>query len=239
VRLRFHTHTNYTAPGNSKPGGAVKQLQLFFDDDFFFKTDALPACPPARLQPPGPITLQEAMVRCGISKVSVSPTSTARFTSEDGRTFDGCVLVFNGQGATTEVLVFIRIWVPGPANCSFPARNTGGDTAVLLKGDLRANPNGPPIPGNPADYFHTDACTGGTGQVRLGCQIDFANIPKTESNPSGASPFPLTDLAITIQKGKYINARCVDPNATLNLKTKFTYVPVEPSDTVKKATACT
>src|SRR5262245_64641828 len=44
ARLNIHTHTNYTNPGNSNPGGATKRIQVFFDNDFRFDPSATPRC---------------------------------------------------------------------------------------------------------------------------------------------------------------------------------------------------
>ena len=51
-----------------------------------------------------------------------------------------------------------------------------------------------------------------------GKQLDVNNIIKDASHPN-ASPFPLADLNVSIQRGSYVSARCFDADRTWNLQT--------------------
>src|SRR3954451_23803594 len=93
VTLNVHTHTNYTNPGNTNPGGATERAQLFFDDDGKVDINAVPKCNPSAIQ--GNSDMAAAMAACGSSKISIDP-STAKATANGAFTIPGCVLAFNG-----------------------------------------------------------------------------------------------------------------------------------------------
>jgi hypothetical protein len=221
--INVHTHTTYTNPGNANPGGATKRAQLFFDDDFQVNTNAVPKCNPASVS--GNLTMKQAMAACGPSRVSTStaPLSTAQASANGAFFVNGCVLIFNGQGTASEVLLFTRVNVASPPNnnitCTSPSSNNQGNTSILLKGDLKANPN--PVPGlsgsQSADFLDPNNCA---GTVRRGCQLDVNNITSTAA-------LPLTDFNAYVQKSNFIQARCKDtgePSASrLDLIVKFTY----------------
>jgi hypothetical protein len=206
-KLNVHTHTNYTNPGNANPGGATERAQLYFDDDIKVNTNAVPKCAPGDVS--GNITMKAAMAACGSSLVSVSP-STAQASANGAFTINGCVLVFNGRGSASEILLFTRVQVSNPStiSCANPSSNEQGNTTVLLKGDLKANPSS--VPG---DFRDGDNCS---PPSRIGCQLDVNNI-------TAAAAFPLTDFNANVRKGGFVAARCDDTPKQLNLRTKFTY----------------
>jgi hypothetical protein len=209
-KVTVHTHTNYTNPGNSNPGGATQRAQLFFDDDFKLNTAAAPKCTPTGGD------MANAMTQCASAKIGAG---TAQATANGAFTINGCVLVFNGtpSGGFPTVVLFTRVNVTNPSTmtCGNPAGNHQGNTTVILKGQLKANPNT-----MPADY------TGGK-------QLDINNI-------TSVAAFPLTDFNVNVQKGNYISARCHDADHKLNLQTKFTYNGGTPAtQTVNANKACT
>ncbi len=69
-----------------------------------------------------------------------------------------------------------------------------------------------------------------------GKQLDVNNVIKDASHPN-ASPFPLADLNVGIQRGGYVSARCFDADRTWNLQTKFTYND-NTTQTRNSATTC-
>jgi hypothetical protein len=227
--LNVHTHTTYTNPGNANPGGATQRAQLYFDDDFRINTGAAPKCNPSSLS--GNLTMAQAMAACGSSKISSGTTSTAQATANGAFLVNGCVLVFNGQGSGSEVLLFTRVNVASPPDnnitCANPSTNTQGNTSILLKGDLKANPSS--VGG---DFTDPNNCS---GAVRKGCQLDVNNIPATAA-------LPLTDFNAYLQKGNFVQARCHDtaePSASrLDLRVKFTYNDAT-SQTKNAAADCT
>jgi hypothetical protein len=213
--INVHTHTTYTNPGNANPGGATKRAQLYFDDDFRINRNAAPKCSTSSLQ--GNLTMAQAMAACGPSRVSPgSPVSKAQASANGAFFVNGCVLIFNGQGTNAEILLFTRVNVASPPNnnitCANPSSNTQGNTSILLKGDLKANPSS-----LSADFKDANNCSGAT---RRGCQLDVNNITATAA-------LPLTDFNAYVKKNNYIQARCNDtgePKASrLDLRVKFTY----------------
>ena len=229
-QLSLHTQTSYTGSTRST------RIQLFLDDDFQFNPNSVPKCSAADLS--GSLTMMQAMQKCGppagaAKNAWLLPASSS--TSNGTAQFDfpspqrtACVLVFNGQGPASELLLFIRarVTTPGPIYCGSPTTNTDGDGTALLKGNLRANP------AIGADYTDPDNCS--APDPRRGCQIDLNMI-------DSAVPF-LTDLSFRIKRGSYVRARCVDPpagNRQWNLQAKFTYVDPASSETVPKSQGCT
>ena len=86
----------------------------------------------------------------------------------------GCVLAFNGQGSTSEVLLFIRAdfrTYPIPISCANPTPTPRATSARVLRGDLKANP------AVGSDYTDPDNCS--APDPRRGCQIDINNINNT------------------------------------------------------------
>jgi len=212
-KLGVHTHTTYTNPGNANPSGATDRAQLYFDDDFKVNTSAAPKCNSASIS--GQINMQQAMAQCGSSLVG---KGTAKAVTPNPGSFgvNGCVLIFNGQGSTSEVLLFTRVQVSNPSSisCANPASNTGGNTTVLLTGDLKANPTSLP------------------GDFTGGRQLDVNHI-------TNQAALPLTDFNVTAQKGSYVSARCHDANKQLNLRVKFGYETGPQVQTVNDTFACT
>ena len=112
-RLAFGTHTNYTG------ATATSRIQLRFDDDFQFNPNSFPKCDPADIS--GNITMQEALQACGPAAGAANNAwlwpATAAFSNGNAQFNVGpeiptaCVLVFNGLGSTSEVLLFIRMRV--------------------------------------------------------------------------------------------------------------------------------
>src|SRR6266536_5632693 len=43
-KIKVHTHTDYTSPGNVGAGGFVKRAQIYFDDDIKLNTGSAPTC---------------------------------------------------------------------------------------------------------------------------------------------------------------------------------------------------
>lgn len=230
-RLYLGTRTDYTA------ATSTTRIQLNLDDDFQFNPNSFPKCNPADIS--GDMTMQQAMQECGppagaTQNAWLYPTSLSH-SSNGTATFNlvaespvACVLVFNGLGSTSEVLLFIRIQLEGvgPIDCGSPATNTEGDTSFLVTGDLKANPA---IGG---DYTDPDGCS--TPDPRRGCQIDLNNV----SN----GPLRLTALNIAFKRGNYVRARCVDPpagNRQWNLRGTFTYASPASTQTVNRSQTCT
>jgi hypothetical protein len=229
-RLAFATHTNYTGVTET-----TNRIQLSLDDDFYFNPDSFPKCNPADIS--GNITMQEALEACGPGSPNNAwlfppaanfSNGSAQFNLlTEGPT--ACVLVFNGMGSTSEVLLFIRAKVepdPSPIDCGGPTANTDGDHTILVQGDLKANPA---IGG---DYTDPDNCS--APGPRRGCQIDLTGV----SDP----PLRLVNLNIRIRRGNYVRARCVDPpagNRQWNLSATFTYANPTATQTVNKSQTCT
>ena len=240
-----HTHPNYTNPGIGNPGGAMKRMQLNLDDDFQFNPGAFPTCDPTQFTQS--TTMAEAMAVCGPAG---APSQNAwlwpaNSTTSNGTvelvcapracgpalTVKGCVLVFNGQGSTSEVLLFIRadFTYPITISCANPKTNTQGDFSRVLRGDLKANP------AVGSDYTDPDSCS--APDPRRGCQLDINNI----NNTTAEVPFPLSDLNVGITRGNYVRARCVDPpagNRKWNLRALFTYND-NTTQTLLKTQTCT
>ena len=178
-KIAFHTHTNYTNPGNSNPGGATKRLQLNLDNDFNFSPGAAPTCTTSlsgkdMAQAMAPAACGNAMIGSGFA----SAIDTALAGSP---TIHGCVLVFNRPA--NRALLFLRMKATNPSSitCTNPSSNHQGTTTVLLPGVLVTSPLG-------GDY---------------GKQLDVNNIIRDASHPN-ASPFPLADLNVSIQRGSYV-----------------------------------
>jgi hypothetical protein len=231
-RLAFGTRTNYTDPIST-----TTRIQLHFDDDFQFNPNSFPKCDPADIS--GDMTMQEALQACGPAAGAANNAwlwpAAANFSNGQAQ-FNlasenptACVLVFNGLGSTSEVLLFIRIKVDqssGPIDCGGPTTNTDGDTSFLVQGDLKANPA---IGG---DYTDPDNCS--APDPRRGCEIDLNNV----SN----GPMRLVNQNVRIFRANYVRARCVDPpagNRQWNVRTIFTYANPAGTQTVNKSQTCT
>jgi hypothetical protein len=229
-RLAFGTHTNYTGPT-----AALSRIQLRFDDDFQFNPDSFPKCDPADIS--GNLTMQQALQACGPAAGAAKDAwlwnPNAAFSNGKAQ-FNlasefptACVLVFNGLGSTSEVLLFIRMKVDqsaGPMDCGSPTTNTDGDRSLLVRGDLTANP------AIGADYTDPDNCS--APDPRRGCQIDFMNVSD--------GPIRLVHLSVPIKRGNYVRARCVDPpagNRQWNLQAIFTHT--QRTQTVNDSQTCT
>jgi hypothetical protein len=211
-KLSIHTHTSYTNPGTGNPGGATQRGQLHFDDDLRFNTNAVPKCAPNSLDGDN-VTLQQAMAACGGSLIgkgtvkAIAPDNP-NFGGDQSFFVNGCVRVFNGQGSTSEILMFVRSQVSNPSNISCATNGTQGNFSDVLAADLTANPGSAG-----ADYVDPDSCS---APSRLGCQLDLNNIPSV-------TPLPLTDVNFAIQQGNFVAGRCDDTPAQLNMKAVFTY----------------
>jgi hypothetical protein len=230
-KLSFHTNTTYTSATR------VSRIQLQLDDDFQFNPSSFPKCNPADLS--GAATMQQAMQKCGPPAGAAKnawlwpPTAN---TSNGTALIDfpnpatpACVLVFNGQGSASELLLFLSVKVgAGSIYCGSPTTNTDGNGSALLKGDLKQNPA--TVGG---DYTDPDTCT--APDPRQGCQIDINMI-------DSSVPF-LIDLNVSIRRSSYVRARCVDPpagNRLWNLRAAFTYVdPPSSQSPVFKSQTCT
>ena len=224
-KLFVKTTTAYTNPGNANPGGATERAQLYFDDDIRVNTNAAPKCDPNDISS-ATTTLAAAQAACGSSLVG-SGTAKAIFDPPPAgpptNEVNGCVRIYNGLGAASEILLFARIQVGVPPdntiNCS--TNGSQGNVTVLLEGDLKA---AGAVPGTgDADYQDPDNCS---APVRLGCQLDVNNI-------TDHAALPLSEFNVSIQKivagtaNDFSQARCKDtgePQASrLDLRTRFTY----------------
>jgi hypothetical protein len=230
-KLSFHTNTTYTSATR------VNRIQLQLDDDFQFNPNSFPKCSPADLS--GAATMQDAMQKCGppagaaknawLWPPTANTSNGTALIDFPSPTTTACVLVFNGQGSTSELLLFLRVKVGGGSiYCGSPTTNTDGNGTALLKGDLKQNPM--TVGG---DYTDPDNCT--APDPRQGCQIDINMIE---------SSVPLLiDLNFSIRRANYVRARCVDPpagNRMWNLRAAFTYVdPPSSQSPVFKSQACT
>jgi hypothetical protein len=229
-RLAFGTHTNYTSPT-----AALSRIQLGFDDDFQFNPDSFPKCDPADIS--GNITMQQALQACGPAAGAAKNAwlwpATSSFTNGEAL-FNlaseyptACVLVFNGLGSTSEVLLFIRMKVDqssGPMDCSGPTTNIDGDQSFVVQGDLTANP------AIGADYTDPDKCS--APDPRRGCQIDLKDVSD--------GPIRLVHLSVKVKRGNYVRAWCVDPpvgNRQWNLQA--TFIHTNRTQTVNDSQTCT
>jgi hypothetical protein len=133
--LFVHTHTNYSNPGNSNPGGATQRATLNFDDDFRVKPSAVPKCTPTGGD------LAHAMAQCARARIG---KGRATATANGAFTIHGCVLAFNGKrsGGRPTVRLFTRVDVSAPSSihCGHPRRNHGGNATVILKGVIKPSP---------------------------------------------------------------------------------------------------
>lgn len=232
-RLFLGARTEYTDP----PTQRTTRIQHQLDDDFQFNPNSVPKCNPAAIS--GDMTMQEALQACGPAAGAAKnawlwPATGTNFTNGQAQFNLGtelptaCVLVFNGAGATSEILLFIRIKLEGadPIDCGAPQTNTDGHTSFLVQGDLKANP------ALGADYTDPDGCS--APDPRRGCQIDFNNV----SN----GPIRLVTLNFRIRRGNYLRARCVDPpagNRQWNLRGLFTYADPAGAQAATKSQTCT
>jgi hypothetical protein len=124
----FHTHTSYTPPGNSVPGGATKRVQLNFDNDFKFSPGAAPTCTASLsgkdMARPWLNGLRERDDR-GRFASAIDPALPG------SPTIHGCVLVFNRPA--NRALLFLREGhEPRSITCTNPSSNHQGTTTVLL-----------------------------------------------------------------------------------------------------------
>jgi hypothetical protein len=233
-RLSFGTHTNYTGASH-----VMNRIQLRLDDDFNFNPDSFPKCDPADLS--GNLTMQQALEACGPAAGAANNAwlwpANANFTNGQAQfnlaseTPTACVLVFNGTGSTSEVLLFIRMKVDqanGPMDCGGPTTNIDGDQSFVIQGDLTANPD------IGADFTDPDGCS--APDPRKGCQIDLNGVSD--------GPIRLIHLTASISRGTYVRARCVDPpagNRQWNLQAFFTRTATSgtKTQTVNDSQTCT
>jgi hypothetical protein len=115
---------------------------------------------------------------------------------------------------------------------AFNGKPSGGRPTLLLFTRLQ-------VPGsincsNPANNQN------GNGSVLLqgllkgasgdfGTQLDVDHIPQT---------LPLSDFKTTVERGRYISARCHDANRRWNLRTTFTYTNPSSTQTVSASQTC-
>lgn len=134
-RLAFDGAIHYANPGNSNAGGALREVQLYFDDDFKFDPKAVPKCSVAQIS--GNVTMSQAMAACGSSKIG---SGTVDSLGVGGGDVPVCALLFNGkaQKGRPSVLLLARAFLSTPRDCSDPAHNDGGQVSVQFIGVLRA-----------------------------------------------------------------------------------------------------
>jgi hypothetical protein len=154
------------------------RIRFNFDDHFRFA----PSSVPASCNPfdvSVNIDMAEAMARCGSAKIG---TGTVQLT-HGTETYNGCVLAFNRTPPShlPRVLLFMVVEFGSSTtiDCSNPRSNHNGNSTVLLQGILRRGETRP-------DYR---------------VQLDLNHI-------SQATPFPITDLDLRLQRGHYISAHC-------------------------------
>jgi hypothetical protein len=127
--------TQYSDPGNNKPGGAVERTQIFLDKNFKVNTGAAGKCSSSQLANKN---MKQAMAACGNALVG---TGTAQATANGLFNVNGCVLLFNGQpqAGNPTLQVFTRVQVSNPSSisCASPSQNTKGNTTILLTGVLK------------------------------------------------------------------------------------------------------
>jgi hypothetical protein len=136
--LFVHTHTNFAKPGVKASGGFVKDVKLYFDNDFKFNPGSVPTCNKSLAN----TNQKQAMALCGTALVG---KGTAQATSTSSATIPGCVLAFNGPknslGQPTLILHSRFVMSTCPAD---PTTSTGGSVDAILKGTLK--------PANKAGY---------------------------------------------------------------------------------------
>jgi hypothetical protein len=173
------------------------RIRFNFDDHFRFAPSSVPAsCNPFEISFGG---MAHAMARCGSAKTG---SGTVQFT-HGTETYNGCALAFNRTPPDhlPRVLLFIRAkFAPYSTtiDCSNPRSNRKGNSTVLLQGTLRPRATGPAYK----------------------VQLDFKHITQA------AGVNPINDLNLTLQRGRYITARCAHEDAFRGwqLRTKLTYI---------------
>jgi hypothetical protein len=128
-KLFVHTHTDYTNGGTK-----TDRAQLYFDDDLKIKTKRIPRCNKARIS--GNIDMAGAMAKCGRAKIGSGKAQANVRMPGDAK---ACVLAFNGKpsGRKPTILLFTRVQVTGPIDCTIAASNHNGNVTVLLEGVLK------------------------------------------------------------------------------------------------------
>jgi hypothetical protein len=135
AKLFTNLTTHYTNPNNAVPGGAVERDQIYLDKNWKINPKAAAKCAPNKLSGK---TMKQAMAACGKAKVG---SGTATASANGAFTIHGCVLLFNGKpkSGNPTLQVFVRVQVANPSNisCRNPARNSQGNSTVLLNGVLK------------------------------------------------------------------------------------------------------
>jgi hypothetical protein len=171
------------------------RIRFNFDDHFRFAPRSVPSCNPSNVL--GSIDMAQAMARCGSTKVGSGTMQFAHATE----TYNGCILAFNRTplDRPPRILLLMRAEVaPSPAtiDCSNPRANHNGNVTVLLQGTLRRGETRP-------DYR---------------VQLDLNHIAQ-------ATPLPITDLVLTLDRGSYVSARCATEDSVhgWQLRTRIRY----------------
>jgi hypothetical protein len=138
VGLDVQTHTNYSHPGDAAQGGKVANVQLTFDNDVVVSLAGIPSCTASFT---AGTTIAQAWNACGPGAGSANNAYMSPSTGVSGTVstappgnFGGCNLVF--KKSATQLLLFARVTLSGPADCSNPAANNSGNTTTLLTGTL-------------------------------------------------------------------------------------------------------
>jgi hypothetical protein len=126
-------------------------------------------------------------------------------------TVHACVLAFNGKPSNGKptLLLFTRAAVAPPFTIDCSNPST--------------NTNGN------TNVLLVGHYKGASGD--FGTQLDINHIDT-------ASALPLTDFKTTIKRGRYVSARCHDRNKTWNVKTKFTYLSPNGTQTIHSTQSC-
>lgn len=130
-QIFVHTHTNFAKPGNKAAGGFVKDVKLYFDNDFKFNPGSVPVCNKNLAN----TNEKQAMAACGNALVG---KGTAQATSTAGATIPGCVLAFNGKknaAGQPTLILHSRFVINSP--CPNPSTSTAGTVDAILTGTLK------------------------------------------------------------------------------------------------------
>jgi len=227
VKLDIQTASWYAHPNQPVQGGKIANVALLFDNDVAVNLANVPSCVNHGFT--SSTTIAQAWERCGPGadtapevNAYLSPgttTTSGTISTSPPSNFPGCNLVF--KQSATQVLLFAKatFTVNGTPNCSNPAGNTGGNTAVLLTGTLST--------GTPAI---ADYKTKLNVPVPVTIPLALDNFKSTvQRDPPG----PVTGV---------FQGRCRDTNKLMNLRGTFTYSDSQqeqPPDVVVKTYPCT
>ena len=198
-KIAFHTHTNYTQPGQFEPWRRHEEAAAQSRQRLQFRPGAAPNC----IASLSGKDMAQAMApaACGNAMIGSGTASALHTALPATPAIHGCVLAFDRPD--NRALLFLRIKATNPSSI-----------------DLHESVLQPPghhdraAAGRPRDRAHSAGTTASSSTS--------TTSSRDPSHPN-ASPFPLADLDVSIQRGSYVNARCFDADRTWNMQTKFTY----------------